>query len=284
MLANKIVFTLMCLMMLSGCASLLGNVTSRFSDGLSSAMLNHDDPEVVRGGAPSYLLLIDGLIESSPENDSLLRTGAQLYAAYAGTFVDDPDRALKLAARARRYANRAVCLKIDFFCGAEKLTFDAYLLVLEQLKPKNKQVIYSYAASWATWIQANSGDWNAIADIPKVKATMVWLVSVDSEYEQGSVHLYLGVLNTYLPPSFGGQPELGREHFEQAIELSDNQNLLAKVLMAKHYARLVFNQDLHDKLLNEVIHAEVEARGFTLINTLAKQQAKILLDGSNEYF
>ena len=49
----------------SGCASL---VTRNMANNLSQAILNQDDPDTVREGAPAYLLLVDGLIEGSPRN------------------------------------------------------------------------------------------------------------------------------------------------------------------------------------------------------------------------
>ena len=60
--------------------------------------------------------------------------------------------------------------------------------------------------------------------------------------------------------------------------------LMAKVLLARQYARLVFDRPLHDRLLQEVVEAEPKARGFTLSNTLAQGQARELLAGSDEYF
>ena len=82
----------------------------------------------------------------------------------------------------------------------------------------------------------------------------------------------------------GGKPEAGREHFERAIALSEGRNLLAKVLFAKQYARLVFDRELHDRLLAEVLAANPEETGFTLSNVLAQQQARTLLAESNDFF
>jgi hypothetical protein len=82
----------------------------------------------------------------------------------------------------------------------------------------------------------------------------------------------------------GGHPEVGRLHFERAIELSQGRNLLAKVMFAQQYARLVFDRDLHDRLLEEVLAADPEASGLTLSNVLAQQQALELLAGSPDFF
>jgi len=46
--------------MLSGCASLVGSVTSGIADRLSAAILNSSDIETVKEAIPAYLVLIDG--------------------------------------------------------------------------------------------------------------------------------------------------------------------------------------------------------------------------------
>ena len=89
---------------------------------------------------------------------------------------------------------------------------------------------------------------------------------------------------TLLPPAMGGKPELGRKYFERAIALSNGQNLLIKVMFADQYARLMFDRELHYRLLKEVLAAPREAHGLTLMNTVAKEQAADLLASADEYF
>jgi len=146
------------------------------------------------------------------------------------------------------------------------------------------EALYSYSLAWAVWVQTHASDWNAIAELPKVEAAFERVLDFEEDYDSGTAHLYLGVLYTQRPASMGGKPEVGRGHFERAIALTDGRNLLAKVLFAKQYARLVFDRDLHDKLLEEVLAADPEVTGFTLSNVLAQQQARTLLAESSEYF
>ena len=81
----------------------------------------------------------------------------------------------------------------------------------------------------------------------------------------------------------GGRPEKGKKHFERAIEIEE-RFLLSKVIFAEQYARLVFDQQLHDRLLEEVIAADPIAGEFTLTNQIAKKRAITLLEGSKYYF
>ncbi len=272
------------LILLTGCASLLNSTTGRLAGGLSTAMLNENDLDTVRDGAPAYLLLVDGLIEGDPKNENLLMTGSRLYSAYASVFVTDTERARRMTDKARDYGARALCLRDAVICQARAKSYDDFVAALAGLRRGEVPALYTYAGAWAGWIQVHGSDWTAIADLPKVEAAMRRVVALDESYDRGGAHLYLGVLNSLRPPALGGKPELGQTHFLRAIELSGGRNLMAKVQYAEKYARLVFDRPLHDRLLNEVIAADAVEPGLTLINTLAKQRAKKLLASAKDYF
>ena len=59
---------------------------------------------------------------------------------------------------------------------------------------------------------------------------------------------------------------------------------MAKVLLARSYARLVFDRNLHDRLCREVIDADPVAPGLTLTNTMAQEEATELLTSAEDYF
>ncbi len=267
-----------------GCSSMMTSATSGLADSLTDAVLNQNDPETVRQGAPAYLLLIDGLIAKDPTNTDLLLAGAGLYSSYAGAFVEEPDRASRLSRKGRDYGWAAWCESEKNACNIWHAPYDEFEKVVASTGPGNVEALYGAGAAWAAWIQANTDDWSAVADKARVDAIMQRVVALDETYEDGSAFLYLGILATLLPEAMGGKPEQGREDFEKVIELSNGRNLMAKVLLAKNYARLVFDRALHDRLCEEVIHADPVAPGLTLSNTLAQDEAKTLLDSSEDYF
>ena len=59
---------------------------------------------------------------------------------------------------------------------------------------------------------------------------------------------------------------------------------MAKVMYARQYARMVYDKELHDRLLGQVLDTDAGQPGYTLINTLAKIKPRELLDGSDDYF
>jgi len=82
----------------------------------------------------------------------------------------------------------------------------------------------------------------------------------------------------------GGKPEEARAHFEKAIALSDGRDLGAKIEFAKGYAKLLYDQELHDQLVNEVLDADPKAESLTLTNVLAQEQALRLRAEASDYF
>src|SRR5690606_35804388 len=106
----------------------------------------------------------------------------------------------------------------------------------------------------------------------------------DPALDHGTPLVYLGVLHSLRPAAVGGDPERGRAYFEQAAALSGGRNLMARTMQAEFYARLVFDQELHDRLLREVLAADPRAPGLTLGNTLAQERARGLLASGAQYF
>ncbi|MDH5786096.1 MAG: TRAP transporter TatT component family protein [Chromatiales bacterium] len=277
----RFLLILIALLGLSACSSML---TSRLGDNLSSAILNQDDPETVKSGAPAYLLLIDSLIEGDPDEPQLLIAGARLYSIYAGVFVEEKERSRRMSRKARGYARRAVCLEFEEFCEVDAGPYSEMLPILDEADEDELPALYTYALSWALWIQTHSDDWAAVADLPKIEAMLNRIVALDDGYERGQAHLYLGIIHSQRPPALGGQPEKARHHFERALHHSHGHDLMVKVEYARSYARMMFEQELHDRLLSEVLSAETNVPGYTLSNVLAQRHARELQLSSADYF
>jgi hypothetical protein len=254
------------------------------ADNLSAAILDQDDPELVREGMPAFMLLLDSMVRSSPDNPDILGSAARLYAIYGIAFVDDPDRAMTLTSRARDYGTRALCARQDRTCGLDSLDFEGYTVIIEQLRSRDADALYSYSVGYLSYIRAHSADFNALTGLPKVELALNRLLVIGAADNAGSVNMYLGILNTLRPPALGGKPEVGREYFEAALVLTGGQDLSIKVEYSRGYARLMYKRELHDRLLNEVLDAESKQEGFTLVNRLAQQQAKDLLASADDYF
>jgi hypothetical protein len=276
--------TLLSLVVIAGCATVMATAGSGLAGNLNTAILNQDDPDLVRDGAPAYLLMLDSFVEGAPENVAVLISAAQLYSAYGVVFVDDPIRARKLTARGRSYGRRALCAADKNACGIWDLPYDEFIAQLYVLDEKKIDAIYTLGLSWIAYIQAHSADWSALAKLPQAKATLQRVQDIDLNYEQATIEHYLAVLDTIRPPALGGDFESGLAHYQRAMSLSGGYDLSIMVDFAKYYARTLYERDLHDSLLNEVVAADPVHPGYTLFNTLAQTEAQALLDSADDYF
>ncbi|MBT8421848.1 MAG: hypothetical protein HKN56_01250 [Gammaproteobacteria bacterium] len=271
-------------LLVSGCGAVISRVSADLADNLSTAILNQNDPELVREALPSYLLLLDSLNGPDSENAATLSAAAQLYAAYGAALVSDYDRAKILTTQARDYGVRALCASEEDTCGIDTLPYSDYETVIAGLGSDNRDALYSYSLSTLAWIRAHSDDFKALAALPKVELALKRVMALQPGKLAPSTSMYLGILNTLRPASLGGRPEEGRDWFLRGIELSDGKDLGIKVEYARSYARLIYDRDLHDRLLNEVLAADVQQPGLTLFNQLARIQAQELLDSADNYF
>jgi hypothetical protein len=268
----------------SGCSIVVEKATDSFGTNLTSAILNQDDPELVRDGMPAYILLMDSLVEGNPDNPPTLSAAANLYASYGAVFVDDELRAKRLTSRARDYALRAMCNTYTDSCDWRQLNYDDFVATLDGLTEKYAETVYIYGFATLAYLRAHSSDWNSMAELPQAEALMKRYLEISGESANASAHTYLGIILTLRPPALGGKPEEARIHFEKAIALSGGRDLGAKIEFAKSYAKLLYDQELHDQLVNEVLDADPKADRLTLTNVLAQEEALRLRAEASDYF
>jgi len=271
-------------MLSSGCTVLVSNAASSFSDNLSAAVLNQDDPELVRDGMPTLLLTMDSMIEGNPNSPQLLAAGASLYASYGALFADEEERALKLTARARRYGLRAMCETYEASCDWPGMTYDEFVATLDGIGSNQSDILFAYGLSSLAFLRVRGSDWDTVAEFPLIQALFDHYLNISGDEVNSSVYTYMGIMHTLRPPAMGGEPELAREFFEKAIAESDGHDLNAKVEYAKGYAKLLYERELHDQLLNEVLAADPNQDGFVLTNVMAQKEAATLLAEADDYF
>jgi hypothetical protein len=66
--------------------------------------------------------------------------------------------------------------------------------------------------------------------------------------------------------------------------VTGGRDLNVKLEYARGYARLLYERELHDRLLAEVMAADPEVPGYTLTNVLAQREAERLIATADEYF
>ncbi len=260
---------------LSSCTAIL---TGTIINPAVGNLQKQSDINLVCEGAPSYLLMIDSLVESSPQNKGLLLNATQAYSGSTAALVScnaSPDRIIAISSKAHRYGKRLLSLYLPVEGGAGDKLDDA----LSTLSAKDGRYLFWGAFGWLSWVQHQQGSPASMVDLIVIEKIMRRLLYLDETIENGSPHLFFGALYGAKPALIGGDPELSRFHFERALEISNRSYLIVQTTFAETYCRMTFDQKMHDALLQEVIDFPLEkSPSQTLVNQIAKRKAKQLLD------
>lgn len=237
------------------------------------------DIELVCEGAPAYLLMLDSMLVSSPDNRDLLITTTQSYSAYATALAEcggSDTRITAIAEKANNYGQSLLRPLLPSGSGTDMVTFERRLA---QLGKDDVPPVFWGASGWLTWVLQQKGSPASIADMVFIEKIMARLLELDESYQGGSIHLFFGAYYAAKPEMFGGRPDLSTHHFEKALAISGRKFLLTHVTYAEKLARMTMDKDLHDSLLSEVLDFPLEsAPEFGLSNRIAKNRAQKLLE------
>jgi hypothetical protein len=279
---GKAFLTLVFLMHSSGCTSVIINP---ILGPLTLSLQKQTDLELLKEGAPSLLLLLDGLVASDPENAPLLMTAIKAYGAYATVLYEDGqvERAVNMSLKTKEYGIKL----IQQLPGLKNITDDTLAEIdksLNKISPSKAPRLFWGAYGWAIWINYQKGAPAAMADLPKVEPMMLRVVELDESYYYGGAHIFLGAYYGSRPKMFGGNPEASRQHFEKALALNDRKFLLTHVTYAETYARTTFDRKLYLELLTEVIEQPMADSDMASSNKLAKNKAEKLIAQVDDFF
>lgn len=279
---GKAFLALIVLMYSSGCTSLIVNP---LLDPLTLSLQKQTDLKLLQDGAPSLLLLLDGLIASDPDNERLLMTAAKAYGAYATVLYEEGqvERAVTVSSKAKEYGI-SLLKQLPGLQNINNNTLGEIDQSLGKISPGRVGSLFWGTYGWAIWIQYQDGAPVAMADLPIVEQIMLRVVELDESYYYGGAHIFLGSYYGSRPQMFGGKPEASRQHFERALVLNDRKFLPTHVAYAETYARTMFDRELFLELLTEIIEQPLTDSDMASSNKLAKVKAKKLIAQIDDFF
>ncbi|MCK8601684.1 TRAP transporter TatT component family protein [Desulfoferrobacter suflitae] len=288
-LVCSIVLVAGCILLQQGCApfkaSRVAAVGLTLQD-VAQAAAKQADLTIIREGSPAYLMLLDGLLEAYPQNTELLTSACRAYSSYASSFLSDEQQAEAgaLYQKAKLYGFRALSTNHDFAAAAAG-NLEEFQALLQGYDKTSVPALFCAVNAWASWISGNLDKVEAIADLAPLEATMRRLLELDESYYYGGPRLLMGVYLAAKPKELGGNPAEALQQFERAFALGADQLLMSKVLYAQYYARSIKNRQLYEETLQLVLASPADrVPELTLANTVAKREARNLLDKTEEYF
>ena len=254
-------------------------------DPLTLSLQKQTDLDLLQEGAPSLLLLLDGLIANDPYNDRLLMTAAKANGGYATVLHEHGkiERAVNMSIKARDYGISLIS-RLPGLDDIRVKTLPEVEKALGRVSAAEVGHLFWGAYGWAIWIQYQEGAPAAMADLPVVEKIMLRVLELDESYYYGGAHIFLGSFYGSRPQVLGGRPEASRQHFEKALALNDRKFLLTQVAYAETYARTIFDRELYLKLLREVLQQPLTDSEMASSNKLAKMMAENLVARIDEFF
>lgn len=255
-------------------------------DASVEATYRASDVQTVKEGVPGNLLLVRGLTESEPGNEDLRSLATQMYFSYTAAFVEDEDpaRARTLYDEGYRLGREGL-MRRDWFREAEEAVPLPDSAALRKMKKDDAPLLIWTIANWASWISLNVSDPEAVAQLPRLQAYLDRVLQVSPDYFEGLPHALAGSMNSIRPRMFGGDPEAGQRHFEEAFRISRGRMLLYRVFHARYYCRQMLDVECFDQSLREVLDAPDDlAPEYRLLNNVAREKARRLMEKRDELF
>lgn len=244
-----------------------------------SNLERQSDFHLVCEGGPAYLLMIDSLIESDPEDPALLTLGAKAYSGYLSALTEcdtKRERLNTIAEKAKKYGVKRLSQQLPI---SPKESLDTLQKALASTTDDDVGPLFWSTAAWTSWVFQQQGSPDSIADLVKIEKILLRLLELDESYADGAIHLILGSYYGAKPKMIGGKPELAAHHFEQGLRISKRSYLPLQIAYAQTYCRMTMNRKLHDLLLKEVIDFPLEsALDHALANQVAKTKAVKMIE------
>jgi tetratricopeptide (TPR) repeat protein len=271
--------------------------------GATEAFGYENDLDFVRQAAPGNLVTLASFLYSSPKSRYLLESCAQGFSEYTFGFLEDdieiiPDddkhenqrkaligRATDLYDRALGYALRLIATEDKHFEAAFKKDVAATEAEAKKLDKDSTAGLLFAGISLASAINLNRNDVARVVDLPKAVAMIKRSYELDPKFHNANAAMLLGVVYSSQGKAMGGNPELAKKYFDEAIANTGGKFLLIKVMSARFYAVVMQDRPLFESTLKAVLAAPSDIfPEQRLANEIAKRRAKRYLDHAEEYF
>jgi hypothetical protein len=269
----------------------------------SEALAAESDVQLARDSAPASLKTVEGFYQSAQKNKDLLHILSQGYIEYTFGFLEDdlealPDdnkhaaerdalaaRATGLYDRANMYAIRLVELEDKHFGDLFKKDVASAEAAAKKLDKDAAPGLLFVGLSLASSINLNRNDLARVVELPKAIAVIKRSHELDPKFYNAGAAMTLGIIYCSQGKAIGGDPDLGKKFFDEAINATEGKYLMPRVMLARFYAVIVQDRPLFEKTLKEVIAAPKDIwPAQRLPNELAKRRAARYLAHAEDFF
>ena len=285
----RVVFPLLLLMVLAGCSPTkysVRHVMMPLMDNSRDAAYLSDDVRTFGDAAPANLFMLEGMVQTDPENAELRVNAAMLYFFYAFAYMeeDDPDYASLLYEKGLDHAWLALSENCDFPLDRD-ISFKEFETLVPSVGPDEVPAALWVATCWAQYISLHLDQTSVMRGIPKVQALLDRVIELDETYFEGMPHIMQGSLHAFKPKLMGGDTDASAASFAKAFAISGNSFQLSRFFYARYYTYRMMDLELFTATLEGIINAEPIADDpYRLLNTIAANKSLQLLEEADDLF
>lgn len=316
-------------LLFSGCATVKKAGINMISDimageGSGELFTGDEDPELVKDALPFILKMYEMLSSENPEDARLLLATGSTFIMYSNVFIqtkadmlsDDEyeeqyrmlHRAKKMYRRGAEYVFRSLEINHPGFTGKlEKGLIDE---ALSDMSAEDVPALYWAASGLMGEFSTNPFDFELGPQIYKPVALIYKALELDEDYNNGSIHDLLILINGSLPGSMlfkaGGeeppatrvfaeqyyaargvetQTEKARYHFSRSLEISGGISAGPYISLATTVSVSEQNVQEFEELLTTALEIDPEAfPEMRLAGIIYREKAQWLLDHKSDYF
>lgn len=283
---------------LSGCISKMAanGMANALSGEGAGAFTRDNDLAFVGDAIPFAIKLMESVRDAAPKHAGIRQALCSAYTQYAMVYVAWPAEKAKSTdyqaytqgeARARNFLERAngqcfQALEREIKGFGELYAADPNA-ALAQAKAEHVGLLYWTGASWLARITKSKEDVFAIGELPQAAQFIHRALALDPSWGQGTLHDLSILLEPSMPQPGGAQR--AREHYEQAVVLSQGQLAAPHVSLALSVSVPEQNKPEFEQLMQLALAVDASANPDTeLANTFAQTQARYYLEHTDDLF
>lgn len=209
---------------------------------------------------------------TTKENIEVLAMITRAYYAYADGYLRGDEKAyLDFMNRAVWWGERALIAASPEF-GEKMRNKGKYHEVIGVVGIEGLPAMYWYATALGKWARA-SGFSVLVGQKDNIKATMTRALELDENFYHGGPHRYFGAFYAVAPGFAGGDPAKSQEHYDKALAIAP-YFIGTKVLMAENLATKLDDEEMFDRLLEEVLAADLSTVPPEILPEMQVEQEK----------
>ncbi len=211
-------------------------------------------------------------VPTTADNAELLAMLTRAYYFSADSYMrGDQEKYLDYLNRAVWWGERALIAASPEF-GEKMRNKGKYHEVIGVVGPEALPAMYWYATALGKWARA-SGFGVLVGQKDNIKATMERALALDPNFYHGGPHRYFGAYYAVAPGFAGGDPVKSQEHYDKSLEIAP-YFIGTKVLMAENLATKLDDEEMFDRLIEEVLSADLSGVPEEILPEMKVEQDK----------